>query len=160
MPSFPICRFPDDSALRKKAKKVSRINASVKWIIASMIETMQKANGVGLAAPQIDVPLRIVVLQMPGEDPFALINPDIVKRAGEQEVIESCLSVPGCYGKIKRPAEIVVKGIDEQGKVVTIEASGLLAEALDHEIDHLDGRLYIDRIESEDSLYDVQSPAI
>jgi peptide deformylase len=157
MASFPICRFPDDTILRGKAKKVSRVNASVQWIVSSMIETMQKVNGIGLAAPQIGVPLRIVVLQMPGEDPFVLINPEVVERAGEQEVTEGCLSVPGYYGKIKRPAELVVEGKNEQGKMIRIEASGLLAEALDHEIDHLDGRLYIDHVESKDSLHKVKS---
>jgi peptide deformylase len=155
MAAFPICCFPDDTILRGKAKKVSHINASVHWIIRSMIETMQKANGIGLAAPQIGVPLRIVVLQMPGEDPFVLINPEVVERAGEQEVTEGCLSVPGYYGKIKRPAELVVSGENEQGKMIRIEASGLLAEVLDHEIDHLDGRLYIDHVESQRSLQKV-----
>ena len=155
MAAFPICCFPDDTILRGKAKKVSHINASVHWIIRSMIETMQKANGIGFAAPQIGIPLRIVVLQMPGEDPFVLINPEVVKRAGEQEVTEGCLSFPGYYGKIKRPAEIVVNGRNELGKTIRIEASGLLAEVLDHEIDHLNGRLYIDHVESEESLHKV-----
>jgi peptide deformylase len=155
MAAFPICCFPDDAILREKAKEVSCINASVHWIVKSMIETMQKANGIGLAAPQIGVPLRIIVLQMPGEDPFVLINPEVVERAGEQEVTEGCLSVPGYYGKIKRPAEIVVSGKNEQGKFIRIEASGLLAEVLDHEIDHLDGRLYIDHVKSQNSLQKV-----
>ena len=157
MASFPICRFPDDTILRGKAKKVSRINASIEWIVASMIETMRKANGIGLAAPQIGVPLRIVTLQMPGEDPLVLINPEVIERAGEQEVTEGCLSVPGYYGTIKRPAELVVKGKNEHGMMIRIEASGLMAEALDHEIDHLDGRLYIDHIDREDSLYKIRS---
>jgi len=158
MTALPICHFPEDSVLRLKAKKVSRIDGSVQRLIGDMIETMRQVNGVGLAAPQIGVPLRVIVVQMPGEEPVALINPEIVKRAGEQEVTEGCLSVPGYFGEIKRSAEVMVKGKDRHGKAVRIKAIGLMAEALEHEVDHLDGRLYIDHIGSADRLHKVGHP--
>jgi len=158
MAVLPICRFPNNAVLRQKAKKVSRIDGSVQRLIDNMIETMQQANGVGLAGPQVGVPLRVIVLQMPGEEPIALVNPEIIKRAGEREVTEGCLSVTGYYGEIKRSATVTVKGKDRNGKVIKIKAEGLMAEALEHEIDHLDGRLYIDHIESEDRLHRVEHP--
>jgi peptide deformylase len=122
-----------------------------------MVETMQQANGVGLAAPQIGVSLRLAVLQMPGEEPMAIINPQFVKRSGEQEVTEGCLSIPGYFGQIKRSASVVVKGLDSEGKAIRIKASGLMAEALEHEIDHLNGILYIDHIDSQDELHEVEA---
>ncbi len=160
MTALPICHFPEDSVLRLKAKKVSRIDGSVQRLIGDMIETMRQVNGVGLAAPQIGVPLRVIVVQMPGEEPVALINPEIVKQVGQQEVTEGCLSVPGYFGDIKRSAQVVVKGKDCHGKAVRIKAIGLMAEALEHEVDHLDGRLYIDRIESTDRLHKVEHPML
>jgi len=155
MAVLPICHLPHDRVLRQKAKKVPAIDASVERLIDNMIETMQQARGVGLAAPQVGVSLRVIVLQMPGEEPFALINPEIVERAGEQDVTEGCLSVPGFCGQIRRPAELVVKGKDRSGKATRIKASGLLAEALEHEIDHLNGMLYIDHLESPENLHEV-----
>jgi len=151
-----ICRFPNDPVLRQKAKRVPSIDVSVQRHIDDMIQTMQQANGVGLAAPQVGISLRVIVLQIPGQEPIALINPEIVKRIGEQEVTEGCLSVPGYYGEIKRSAEVTVKGKDRRGKVVRIKATGLMAEALEHEIDHLNGVLYIDHIESPEKLHKVQ----
>ena len=152
MSVLQIRHLPDDSVLRQKAKKVSILDASIQRLIDDMIETMQQSNGVGLAAPQVGVSLRIIVVQMPDEEPIAIINPEIIKREGMQEVTEGCLSVPGYCGQIKRPDEVVVKGKDRQGKRIRIRAFGLFAEALEHEIDHLDGRLYIDHIESPDKL--------
>ena len=108
-----------------------------------------------MAAPQVGVSLRVIVLQMPGEEPTALINPEIVERSGEQEVTEGCLSVPGFCGQIRRPAEVVVKAKDRWGTATRIRASGLLAEALEHEIDHLNGMLYIDHLESPENLHEV-----
>ena len=107
---LPICRLPQDTVLRQKAKKVPSSHSSVQRLIDDMIQTMQQANGVGLAAPQVGVSLRVIVLQMPGQEPVTLINPEIVKHTGEQEVTEGCLSVPGYYGEIKRSAEVTVKG--------------------------------------------------
>ena len=145
--------LPNDSVLRQKARRVSSIDKSVQRLIDDMIETMHHSNGVGLAAPQIGVPLRVIVVQMPDEEPIAIVNPEIVKRSGEREVAEACLSVPGYGGEIKRSLSVTVKGLDRQGKALRIKANGLLAQALEHEIDHLDGTLYIDHIESPDKLY-------
>jgi len=159
MTVLPICHLPHDRVLRQKAKKVPVIDGSIERLINDMIETMQQARGVGLAAPQVGVSLRVIVLQMPGEEPMALINPEIVERAGEQDVTEGCLSVPGYYGEIRRPAEVVVKGRDRWGKASRIKASGLMAEALEHEIDHLNGMLYIDHVESPERFHEVDALA-
>lgn len=156
MTVLPIRYFTQDPVLRQKAKRVSFIDGAVQRLIDDMIETMNQASGVGLAAPQVGVPLRVIVIQMPGEDPLAIINPEIIRRAGEQEVMEGCLSVPGYYGEIKRPAEVTVKGKDRRGSAIRIKAAGLMAEALEHEIDHLDGRLYIDHVENADRLHKVE----
>jgi len=156
MAVLPICRFPDDKVLRQKAKKVSGIDASIQRLIDDMIETMQSANGVGLAAPQVGVSLCIAVLQMPDEEPRAIINPEITRRRGEQEVTEGCLSVPGYFGELKRSAEVKVKGMDRHGKKIKIKGLGLLAEALEHETDHLDGVLYIDHLQNEGKFYRIQ----
>jgi len=156
MKTLPISHFPGDPVLRQKAKTVPGFDSSVQRLIDNMIQTMQSANGVGLAAPQVGVSLRIIVVQMPGEEPRAIINPEIIKRSGEQEVTEGCLSVPGYYGEIKRSAEVTVKGKDRRGKAVRIKATGLMAEALEHEIDHLNGVLYIDHIENQEKLFKLQ----
>ena len=157
MAILPICRFPQDLVLRQKAKRVSRLDNSIQRLIDDMVETMQQANGVGLAAPQVGVSLRVIVLQMPEEEPMAIINPEIVKHLGEQEVNEGCLSVPGYFGEIKRAASVMVKGRDRQGKAIRIKATGLMAEALEHEIDHLNGTLYIDHVESQDKLHKIEA---
>ena len=156
MAVLPICRFPDDKVLKQKAKKVSGIDASILRLLDNMVDTMQAANGVGLAAPQVGVPLRLIVVQVPGEEPHAIINPEITKRSGEQEVTEGCLSVPGYYGELKRSAKVTAKGMDRRGKKIKIKAAGLLAEALEHETDHLNGILYIDHVQNEGKLYRIQ----
>lgn len=156
MAVLPICRFPDDKVLKQKAKKVSRIDASIQRLIDNMFDTMKAANGVGLAAPQVGVPLRLIVVQMPGEEPRAIVNPEITKRTGEQEVTEGCLSVPGYYGEIKRAASVTLKGKDRNGRPIKIKAAGLLAEALEHETDHLNGTLYVDHIHDKGSLHKIQ----
>jgi len=150
-----MCHLPDP-VLRQKAKRVPTVDKSVQQLIDDMVETMQQANGVGLAAPQVGVSLRVIVLQVPGEEPIAIVNPEIVKRTGEQEVAEGCLSFPGYAGEIKRSASVTVKGLDRQGKPTRIKATGLMAEALQHEIDHLNGILYIDHLESQDKLYKIK----
>jgi peptide deformylase len=150
-----LCYFPNP-VLRRKAKRVSTIDGSIQRLINDMIETMHQINGVGLAAPQVGVPLRVVVLQMPEEEPIALINPQVVKRSGEREIAEGCLSIPGYAGELKRSLSVTVKGLDRKGKEVRIKATGLLAQALEHELDHLNGVLYIDHLESEDKLYMVE----
>jgi peptide deformylase len=145
-----------DTVLRRKAKRVSTIDRSIQRLIDDMIETMQEASGAGLAAPQVGVSLRVIVLQMPDEEPIVVVNPEIVKCSEEGEVTEACLSVPGYSGQIKRFGKVTVKGLDRQGKATRLKGTGLLAQALQHEIDHLDGRLYIDRIESPDKLTKVE----
>ncbi len=148
--------LPNDSVLRRKARRVSSIDKSVHRLIDDMVETMHHSDGVGLAAPQIGVPLRVIVVQMPDEEPIAIINPAIVKRRGEREVSEACLSVPGYGGEIKRSVSVTVKGRDRQGKALRIKAAGLLAQALEHEIDHLNGTLFVDHIESQDKLHRIE----
>ena len=149
-------RHLPDPVLRQKAKRVSAINSSIQRLIDDMVETMQQAKGVGLAAPQVGVSLRVVVVQMPGEEPIAIINPKMVKRAGEREVTEGCLSVPGYTGEIKRSISVTVKGQDRQGKAIRLKGTGLMAQALEHELDHLNGVLYIDHIESQDNLFQAE----
>ncbi len=158
MAILPVCHFPDEPVLRQKAKRVSRIDSSIQRLIDNMVETMQQVSGVGLAAPQVGVPLRVIVIQMLDEAPIAIINPEIVKRAGEQEVTEGCFSVPGYFGEIKRAESVTVKGLDPNGKKIRIKANGLMAEVLEHEIDHLNGVLYIDHLESQDKLHKVEVP--
>jgi len=150
-----LCHLPDDPVLRQKARKVPRIDSSIQQLIDDMVETMQQTHGVGLAAPQVGVSLRVVVLQMPGEEPVAIINPEIVKRSGEREVMEGCLSIPGYAADIKRSVSVTVKGWDRQEKTIRIKATGLKAQALEHELDHLNGVLYIDHLESRDKLHRV-----
>jgi len=152
-----IRKLPDP-VLKQKAKKVSTIDSSIQQLIDDMLETMPQAGGVGLAAPQIGVSLRVIVLQMPDDEPIALINPEIVKRSGEREVSEGCLSVPGYAGEIKRAEVVTVKGQNRQGKTIRLKATGLMAQALQHEIDHLNGMLYIDHLESRDKMYKIEPP--
>jgi peptide deformylase len=152
----PICQNPDP-VLRKKTKRVLSIDKSTLKLIKDMIDTMQHADGLGLAAPQVGYSLRVAVLQMPDEEPFAIINPEVIKRIGEREVAEGCLSIPGYQGKIKRSVTVTVKGLDQHGKPMRIKAEKLLAQALEHEIDHLNGVLYIDRLENADDFYKVET---
>ena len=151
-----ICRLPGDMVLRQKAKRVPSIDNSIRRLIGDMVETMQKANGVGLAAPQIGVSLRVVVIQLPGDDPMAIINPEIVRRSGEREVTEGCLSVPGYAGDIKRSVTVTVKGLNRQGKPFRVRGRELMAQALEHELDHLNGVLFIDHIAHPDDLHRVE----
>ncbi len=151
MAVIPIRVMPDP-ALRQKAKRVRYIDGSVLKLIADMLETMHAAPGVGLAAPQVGVPLRVIVIGIPEEDDIALVNPEIVRRRGEREVDEGCLSVPGYVGQVKRSEAVTVKGRDQNGNEVRIKAEDLLAQALEHEIDHLNGVLYIDHLESMEKL--------
>jgi peptide deformylase len=119
-----------------------------------MIDTMRAANGAGLAAPQVGVSLRVIVIEVPGEDVIALINPEIIKKKGERVVVEGCLSVPGYQGEVKRAVTVKVKARDRDGREIRITATDdLLAQALEHEIDNLDGRLYTDLVESTESLW-------
>ena len=145
-----------DPVLRQKSKRVRVIDGSIHELINNMRETMHSIGGVGLAAPQVGIPLRVIVIGIPGEEDIALINPEIVRRTGERLVDEGCLSVPGYFGEIKRAESVVVKGRDQNGKEMHIKADGLLAQALQHEIDHLNGVLYIDYLESMDKLSKIE----
>ena len=145
-----------DPVLKRKAKRVRTIDSSIKKLIEDMRETMHAVGGVGLAAPQIGVSLRVIVIGMPGEEDKVLINPEVVRRKGERLVSEGCLSVPGYFGEIKRAESVTVKGLDPNGKEIRIKAIELLAEALEHEIDHLNGVLYIDHLESMDKLRKIE----
>jgi len=149
-------RVLPDPVLRQKAKRVRTIDGSIRKLIADMVETMHAAPGVGLAAPQVGVPLRVIVLGMPEEEDIAIINPQIVRRTGERLVNEGCLSVPGYVGEIKRAESVSAKGRDQNGKEIRIKADELLAQALEHEIDHLNGVLYIDHLESPDKLRKIE----
>jgi len=152
----PIVFLPDP-VLRAKAKRVPQIDASIHRLIEDMLESMRAANGVGLAAPQIGVSLRVIVIGLPEEEPFALINPEIVKRSGERIVDEGCLSVPGYRAEVTRSLMVVAKGSTPQGKEVRMKArDDLLAQALEHEIDHINGILYIDHLPSLDALVKVE----
>ena len=146
-----------DPFLRQKAKKVRAFDASLHRLADNMVETMAHENGVGLAANQVGVLQRVAVIQMPeAEETTVLINPEIVKREGEREVDEGCLSVPGYRGTLLRSVTIKVKAQDRHGKQIRIKAEGLLAQALEHEIDHLNGIMYIDHLDSHDKLYKVE----
>src|SRR3989454_1043495 len=150
-------RLLPDPVLRQKAKRVPQIDASIQKLIEDMIESMYEARGVGLAAPQIGVSLRGIVLGMPEEEPFALINPEIVKRSGERAGDEGCPSLPGHRGELTRPTMVIAKGIEPSGKQVRIKAKDdLLAQALEHEIDHINGTLYIDHLPSLDMLRKIE----
>jgi len=142
--------------LRQKSKRVRVIGGSIQKLIADMIETMHAASGVGLAASQIGIPLRVVAIGLPEQEAIVLINPQIVRRTGERQVIEGCLSIPGYTGEIKRSESVKVKGLDQSGKEIRIKADGLLAQALEHEIDHINGVLYIDHLESMDKLHKIE----
>ena len=151
MAILPIVTHPDP-VLSRKAKRVNRVDESLNRLIDNMIDTMYEASGCGLAAPQVGVSLKIAVIGMPEEDVIVLVNPEVVKKLGERVVIEGCLSVPGYRGEIKRAEQVTVKAFDRNGKAFRIKADDLLAEALEHEIDHLNGILYIDHLESPDKL--------
>jgi len=159
---LPI-RLAGDPVLRQKATKVRKIDESIQKLIDDLIETMRDAPGVGLAANQVGMPLRVIVIEVPEqdeEDPekvrvrqVVLINPEFVKRSGQRRLEEGCLSVPGYKAEIARSVKVTVKGLDRTGKEVRIRAEDdLLAEALEHEIDHINGTLYIDYLESMDQL--------
>ena len=140
-------REDGDEILRKKSKEVEEVNDKIRQILDDMEETMHKYNGVGLAAPQIGLLKRLVVIDLyDDKGTIKLVNPEIIKEKGTQEVEEGCLSFPNKYGKIVRPAEVTVKALDENGKQIKISAKGLLAQALSHEIDHLNGILFVDKV--------------
>ena len=133
-----------DSTLRKVCRPVDSITPRILTLLDDMVDTMRAADGVGLAAPQVGVLRRIVVIETPDEGLFELINPNIIAFSGEQESEEGCLSVPGRWGVTRRPMHVTVRAMNRKGETVDITGSGLLAKEFCHEIDHLDGTLYID----------------
>lgn len=140
-------RLETDEILRKKAKEVDEVDDRIREILDDMLETMYEYNGVGLAGPQIGILKRIIVIDLyDGSKPLKLVNPRIIKQKGEQEVDEGCLSFPNEFAKLIRPAEVIVEALNENGKKVKIKGEGLLAQALAHEIDHLNGILFVDKM--------------
>lgn len=138
-----------DEVLRKKSRHVDIINKRTIMLLNDMLETMYNAQGVGLAAPQVGILKRLVVIDV-GEGPIFLINPEIIETEGKAIDTEGCLSIPGEEGEVERPERVVVKTMNEKGEEITLEGTGLLARAFCHEIDHLDGILFVDKIiESE-----------
>lgn len=138
-------RTDGDEILRKKAKKVEQITPSIITLLEDMVETMYNADGVGLAAPQVGVLRRVVVIDI-GEGVIELINPELIETEGEQIGPEGCLSVPGVTGEVERPLKVKVKALNRKGEEFIIEGEGLLARALCHEIDHLDGIIFTDKV--------------
>ena len=150
-------RLDGDPILRKISREVEVVDDRIKQLILDMFETMKVNNGVGLAAPQVGVLRRVIVIDITGienekEEKYALINPVIKKASGEQCADEGCLSFPNLFGKVKRSMYVTVEALNENGDKVTINAEGLLAQAIAHEIDHLNGILFIDLVE-EGSLW-------
>ncbi|HLG50582.1 MAG: peptide deformylase [Chloroflexi bacterium] len=153
--------------LRRKCSRIHRLDASLQRLIDDMIETMHHANGVGLAAPQVGVPVRLFVVQTPEDcdephagELFVLYNPEIIKKANLYYPEEGCLSMPGWVANVPRYRDVVIKGRDRQGREVRIKAEGLLAQAFQHETDHLDGILFFDHLESMDQLRRVEKETV
>jgi len=145
----PILKY-GDPVLHERAAPVEAVTLDVQMIVDDMIETMYAAPGVGLAAPQVGIPLRLFVIDVSiGRDPnglIVMINPELVEREGMQLEDEGCLSVPGFNATVVRPASVVMKGLDRSGEMRQLEGTGLLARAFQHELDHLDGTLFVDRL--------------
>jgi peptide deformylase len=152
-----------EPVLRQKAKKCKSFGPSLDALVSEMLDAMHAADGLGLAAPQISVPLRVIVIEMPAELDeegneirpsrlYVYCNPEIVEASGEGEDQEGCLSVPGYVGQVKRATSVTVKGQDTKGRKIRTKATGLLARAFQHEIDHINGILFIDRVDSPEKL--------
>ena len=149
-------RVDGDEILRKKCKPVTKMNERTRELIDDMFDTMYESNGVGLAAPQVGVLKRIVVIDVMDDNPLVLINPEIISSEGEQTGDEGCLSLPGLAGEVTRPMKVVCKALDEEMNEFTVEGEGLLARCICHELDHLDGILYKDKV--IDGLHRVDLP--
>jgi peptide deformylase len=147
-------RIDGDDILRKICKPVKEMTPRLSQLIDDMFETMYDSNGVGLAAPQVGILKRLVVIDVGDDNPLTLINPEIIETEGEQTGDEGCLSLPGKIGSVTRPMYVVCKAYDRDMKEITVEGEGLLARAICHELDHLDGILYKDLV--EDGLYDIE----
>jgi peptide deformylase len=136
--------------LKRRASEIKEIDDSIKKLAEEMFETLECSRGVGLAAPQVGVPLRLIVLSVPMEDgtrwKCAIVNPELVSKKGKMTSEEGCLSIPGIYEEITRAEEVEVKGLDLEGKEIRVKGEGLLAKAVQHELDHIDGILIVDRL--------------
>lgn len=151
MTILPIRIFPDP-ILRKKARRVKKVDDNTRVLIRNMILTMQKARGVGLAAPQVGELKRIITIQVPEQEAFALVNPEVTKRTGAREVNEGCLSVPGFQGLITRSISIEARALDQSGSKLRLTAEELVSQAIEHEIDHLNGIMFLDHLIAHDKL--------
>ena len=147
-------RIDGDSILRKICKPVTEMTPRLSQLIDDMFDTMYEANGVGLAAPQVGIVKRIVVIDIGDKNPLTLINPEIIETSGEQTGDEGCLSLPGKVGQVTRPMRVVCKALDRNMNEITVTGEGLLARAICHEADHLEGILYKDKV--EDGLYETE----
>lgn len=145
-------RFEGDPILRKTSREVKEVTPKIRELIDDMLETMYESNGVGLAAPQVGILKRIVVIDV-GEGPLVMINPEIISTEGSQTGDEGCLSVPGKAGQVTRPNDVTVRFMDEDMEWYELQGTELLARAICHECDHLDGKLYVDLVEG--GLHDV-----
>jgi len=162
MPVRPIV-FSDNPLLRKKSRRVRRLDPAVRQLIDDMVETMHAENGIGLAAIQIGAPERVIVIQLPEDEEnpdggklYVVVNPELARKSREmEEGNEGCLSVPGWAGKVSRHYGVTVKGVDSHGRAVRIKTAGLLARVFQHEIDHCDGTLFIDHIEDPENIWPV-----
>jgi len=145
MSLLTVLEYPD-SRLRIKAKPVKQIDDGIRRLVDDMFETMYAAPGIGLAATQVNVAKRVLVVDVSEEknDPMCFINPEILQRSGEEELEEGCLSVPGVYEKVTRAEYVTIKALDREGEPFELETNGLLAVCVQHEIDHLDGKLFVD----------------
>ncbi len=142
-------RVMGDEVLTKTCKEVKEMTPRTKMLIEDMLDTMYEANGVGLAAPQVGILKRIVVIDVTGDEPYVLINPQILEMEGEQTGPEGCLSVPGKSGQVTRPNYVKVKALNAYMQPFELEGTELLARAICHELDHLDGHLYVEKVEGE-----------
>lgn len=149
MPLLPILHFPDPK-LRTRAAPVVRVDDTIRTLIDDMFKTMYEAPGIGLAATQVDVHQRVIVIDVSEEKntPLAFINPEIVEKHGVEEMDEGCLSVPGIYEKVQRAERVTVRALDRNGQPFELVADGLLAVCIQHEMDHLEGKLFVDYLSS------------
>ena len=150
MAIIPV-RIVPDPVLLEKSKRVKVIDRSINKLIDDMVETMHAVPAIGLAAPQVGVLLRVIAICLPEQGEIILINPRIVQRRGERLVNETCLSLPGYIGSVKRADSVIAKGLDRSGKEIRIRGTGLLAQALEHEINHTNGILYTNQLEGMDA---------
>jgi peptide deformylase len=145
MAKLPILEYPDPR-LRIRAERITKVDAGIRQLIDDLLETMYAANGIGLAATQVDRHVRALVIDVSEahDEPYCLINPEIVEAAGKQTSDEGCLSVPEYYDAVERAERIRVRALDREGEIVEFDAEGLLAVCIQHEMDHLDGKLFVD----------------